>query len=926
VIGVAFPQTPLSIKAELYLNGAWTDITSDVYARDQIRITRGRADEGRQADAGRCALTLNNRLGKYSPRNPTGPYYGQIGRNTPIRVSVNTGVSYLAMTGGDLFGVGASTPDTAALDVTGDIDVRIDATLDNWVTDSTTDLSTAVDLCGKATTVGNQRSWFLQQRNGKLHFEWSTDGTNAIEVNGTQSLPVPLSRRLAVRATLDVNNGAGGYTVAFYTAPTIAGPWTQLEQIVTTSGTTSIFNSTASLRAGEGSNLAFTNPIGAIHAFELRNGIAGSVVANPDFTIQTPGATSFVDAAGLTWTVGTDTTISNRKVRFTGEVPAWPVKADASGRDVYTQIEAAGILRRLGQGASPLQSAMRREFGNTARTNIIAYWPCEDGNSATSFASAHAGESSMTITGSVNSASYTGWPASDALPTFSSGVSGVRGNVPTYAATDYAFLRVFVAVPNAVASTLRLMSVNATGTARTWSLYLDTSGNLTLKTYDVDRAEIASSAVLLTGLNGVSRQLALELTRSGSDISWTVISFWVDGSFNSTAFSGTVTGRTIGIVTSVLMGEDGGLDGVAFGHIAVANSNTAYSNTANAMVGWTGETGPARIVRLAAEETVPVVVNRVGDERLGPQRSNTLVALMQEAAATDHGILVEARDSASLAYRSRAQLYNQPVAATLNYTTKGNVAPPLEPVDDDQQVRNDVTVTRTGGSWGRYQQLTGPLSVNAPPNGVGRYPDAPSLSLYADTQAVQHASWLVHLGTVDEARYPVVNVRLQAATSLIEAVAALDSGSRLQITNPSSKFPPGTIDLLVQGYTEVLAQYAWEVQFNCTPASPYTVGVVDDSVLGRADTDGSQLSSGVTSSATSMSVAVTAGPLWVTTASNPGEFPFDVLVGGERMTVTAISGGSSPQTFTVTRSVNGVVKAQTSGTVVRLFQPTVVAL
>ena len=44
------------------------------------------------------------------------------------------------------------------------------------------------------------------------------------------------------------------------------------------------------------------------------------------------------------------------------------------------------------------------------------------------------------------------------------------------------------------------------------------------------------------------------------------------------------------------------------------------------------------------------------------------------------------------------------------------------------------------------------------------------------------------------------------------------------------------------------------------------------------------------------------------------------------MTVSNITGGSSPQTFTVTRSVNGVVKSQTPGTDVRLWQPSYVSL
>jgi hypothetical protein len=34
-----------------------------------------------------------------------------------------------------------------------------------------------------------------------------------------------------------------------------------------------------------------------------------------------------------------------------------------------------------------------------------------------------------------------------------------------------------------------------------------------------------------------------------------------------------------------------------------------------------------------------------------------------------------------------------------------------------------------------------------------------------------------------------------------------------------------------------------------------------------------------------------------------------------------VSGASSPQTFTVTRSVNGVVKAQLAGAAISLFAP-----
>lgn len=102
----------------------------------------------------------------------------------------------------------------------------------------------------------------------------------------------------------------------------------------------------------------------------------------------------------------------------------------------------------------------------------------------------------------------------------------------------------------------------------------------------------------------------------------------------------------------------------------------------------------------------------------------------------------------------------------------------------------------------------------------------------------------------------------------------------------------------------------------------WNVAVTDDEILGRADTDGSQLDDGITDSATTFDVAVTDGPLWTT---DSGEFPFDVMVGGEVMTVTAVSGASSPQTFTVTRAVNGITKSHSTGTDVRLAQPAIIS-
>lgn len=195
----------------------------------------------------------------------------------------------------------ASTPDTAVLDIVGDLDLRVDATLDAWVTGVP---SGANDyLLGKYDSSINQRSYVIRlSSTGQLQLLWSTDGT-VVQTRTATEMPVPYNGRLAVRATLDVNNGAAGHTVTFYTGPTIMGPWLQLGSQVVTAGVTSIHSGTAALIVGAIDAGAAGLPPGTFHAAQVRSGIDGTIVANPDFTAQPTGTTSFVDSAGRTWTV-----------------------------------------------------------------------------------------------------------------------------------------------------------------------------------------------------------------------------------------------------------------------------------------------------------------------------------------------------------------------------------------------------------------------------------------------------------------------------------------------------------------------------------------------------------------------------------------------------------------------------------------------
>jgi hypothetical protein len=190
----------------------------------------------------------------------------------------------------------ARSLDNAAFDIVGDIDIRTDIVADTWP------VAVNATLVGKYNDNTNNRSYRLDVlTSGLIRFAWSDDGINVVNVSSTVEVPIETGDRIALRATLDVNNGAGGRTITFYTAPTIAGPWTQLGAPVVQAGVTSIFSGTANLEIGARADGDRDPFAGLTFASQVYNGIAGVLVANPNFAAQAPGTTMFVDSVGRTW-------------------------------------------------------------------------------------------------------------------------------------------------------------------------------------------------------------------------------------------------------------------------------------------------------------------------------------------------------------------------------------------------------------------------------------------------------------------------------------------------------------------------------------------------------------------------------------------------------------------------------------------------
>jgi hypothetical protein len=928
------------LKNEMKVNGAWIDITNYSYTRDTARITRGRPDEWSQAvpPPSTLAVTMDGRDGRFSPRNPLGPYYGLLGRNQPIRASVAGDGSKACRIPGKYGTDNVSTPDASALHITTSIDIRVDATLANWDQYQT--------LAQRWRNTGTASSWILYLGgSGDLRFAWSTTGADTsgaywlARLATTSYLNQDPGSRLAVRVTLDTTTG----TVTFYTAPTISGSWTALTTSYTLtpgpSGATSIFAGSEPLiigESGQARSLNLSICAGQINAVQVLNGIGGSAVANPDFNAQAIGATSFTDAAGRTWTLNGDCEITDRSFRFHGEASELPPRWDVSGRDVTVPLTAAGILRRLGQGTTSVASPLARSI-TASSTPPIGYWKCEETAGATAFASS-SNARPMVISGSPSLASDTHIGGSSALASFQNSVW--TATIPSYTqpstnSFQVAFVTYLPTAPANGAIICRILSQNVR-----WDFGYSTSGGggVYINAYDSTTGSLLgsdnstspfSSMLPLATIAAVS----VQLSQTGSAIRYGFGTQAGGTGWNATYSN--ITSRTLGRVSTLTFGATANLTDTVLGHVGayVPEYDQTYhtgppSPYTGAYTGNAGETAGSRFVRLCQEQGVqPRTVGDPADSpAMGGQGTATLLTLLQQCVEADGGLMFEPRDVLGIGMRMRSSLFDETASVTLSHSG-GQLSPPLEPTDDDQLVRNDWTVTNSNtGTSSRKTLDVGTLSTLDPPNGAGRYADTLSVNLQTDDLLDDLANWLVHVGTVDEQRFPSVTVQLEntifgsASTPTSQAVQKLDIGQVIALTGMPSWMPPDDSRQLILGITETFTDKSWSITYNGAPASPYDILIWDNATYGRWDSNASTLHDATLSAgATSMQVDTAAGsPLWTTSG---GDFPFDVIMAGERITVTNISGSSSPQTFTITRAVNGIAKAHVADEAVSLFRP-----
>lgn len=904
---MAFPTTALPLRVYLFPGAdpaadlsAWPpaeDITTMVREEQGVTLSEGRDNEGTAVGPAQISMTLDNSTGDFVPRNPAGAYYPRLRRNCPIMVTTIAGEDTFTRTAATGWGTATGGGAWSVTGVAADWSVSGGKGLRTMTAANTAAIATLAN-------------------------------TAAFNVRGAMTISspvVPSGGSLAVGALARLVDDQNYYLLRLEFQTTG----------VARVRITSVVDNISTLLSGADVPGTFT----AGQEFRLRWAVVGASLMAKAWPVADPEpdawTTSVVDTAVHTgagnalyvWRFAGNTDVvplsvddyTLEGVEGLGNVVEWPVRWDLSGRNATAPITAAGVLRRLSQGGAVLRSPLYRQL---SAQNPSGYWPLED--------AAQSAEGTVMVGSAVKwgrpaTAKFVQFGAATDLPgaTQTAQLTGITSRIKGVVTRrvnpgekGFAFMFFLKAGSASGGSTpASVAAVSTTGRVVYWQIALS-DYNIQVIGWDDNVTKVVDQSASLTGVTP-TRWMAVQLETStvAGTLTW-ALSWHQVGNPDAYGFSGSYASSSISSTTGFLITP--GLftaDGLYVSHVFAGSESLPFVDYGFFAVanGYTGELASDRILRLCREESIPCYAEPGSSEPLGPQRTGGIVQLLRSAELADMGVLYESGNG--LAYRPRSACYRRPVLLALDQTS-GHLDEAPEPTDDDQRLRNDITVGRDGGAQGmRYVDEASVLAD-------GRYDEGLTLNLASDSALQNHAAWRVYLGTRPDLRWPRIALNFARNPGLLPVWRSRPGwGPRLTMTGEMAQVRGDGPDVIVEGWEQTLTTHGWRAVLSCSPARPWDVPLVADTTSPpRAGSNNTTTTTSVTSTATTLPYTVAAGGVaWTTDAA---QYPFDLLVGGEQVTATAATGSA----FTVVRSVNGVVKAHDAGVPITLYRPTVAAL
>lgn len=585
------------------------------------------------------------------------------------------------------------------------------------------------------------------------------------------------------------------------------------------------------------------------------------------------------------------------------EIAKLPARFDLSRRDFWVPVQSRGILRRLNQGRKALQSPLSLHLEEYIGLSG-GWWPLESDEGQSAGNRVEGGQSGAVTALSFSepdTAGVAALPGTAGVASLDQDTSAFNVSVLNHTAGGKESFLFFARIPALPASTITLATIYSTGTVRTWRLDVNSAGAFTVT--GTDRGGVVLANSIVSGWNGNTDlptgcwiAFNLYIFESGGTVSWawnhnrpqSSIFFTINGTYSGT--TGIFTGLKVQSNSAVT--AMGGIQLTQVLHYAgdLPFVDADFHGAASA---YDQEEAAVRWLRLGKNADVPATTTgfSLASVPLGIQTASKLTELWEELAEADGGFVVEERDDFELTFVTRNSLWNRD--PRILHLDQGHLTSPLEPDTDDQQTRNDVTISRPNGSFRRAIQESGPMNINSPetdPDGVGTYDEQRSVNVGTDDLCGSHANWAVSRGTQTAPRYPSFTCNMRSSAFLADVVlaadvASTDIGDSIMLYNTETDYVPRPQG--VQAYVETISDiYDDRIVYTASPNDVRSAGVVNSTTRIGSDylTTAASFTVGTD---TTLQVTGTNGSKVVSlpAVTDDRHWPFNVDVEGVRLQV-----------------------------------------
>lgn len=947
------------VSTRFYLNGDWRDVSTDVRASRGVDYWRGRQGEDDTTPPQKCSFDLNNRNGTWSDRNPLGTYYGHLRRNTPAELALRVVKDTATTTASNGWG----STDAAAGGAAGSWQVE------PWTVDGTA--SNYQKAGGKAThaigAAGQARVSYLSAFRGRdveVRFSFTLSVTNVtgtgninvgnVMLRGQGALTAWYMLRLAVlpdeTLTIDWWIGQTGLTLTGG-ASTVAG---------ITHVNTNVYRVRAQAEGRVLRAKVWLDGTSEPYAWTITT-VDESTEATTDTLRDAQGWVGIRSSisAGNT---NTNITVSYDDFEillpvFAGEISEWPQERDVTGGERVVSIVVSDFKRRLAQGKSLARSALYNYTLQPPGTNQflpVAYWPLEGGQetgidtvdimgtpSRLSFNQPNSGSS----VGKISWGADTTRPGSYRSPTITGGGSlnatlepatsnlgwGIQWQQRMNFREGCTATFQTVSLPGGGEVTIIPNLAPGSTTLQLGLQYPGFSSNVLSHTFDTE-ADVdewhtfAISVEVWTPTTDVLITLMVDDEVIGSHIQTMALAGLVYIGFASLPDStGDISIGHISVYGGGFGSWAGGIDYAARGNTPESPMFRLWrlSEEYRFLYGW------------FSEESI-FAFSGVDGKSMGAQRVAPLISLLDDCEIVDGGLVYGQKSAIGLMARGLTSMSSRTPWLTLDMGSLKHLSPPLQATSDDRGIVNAATAQRREGGEFTVTRTDGPMAaVPAVDGGIGEYPKSITFNADLETDLPDLASWAVAKGTVDQERYLGVRVELHrpdvyGTAGLLSKLRDLDVGELITLASLQTQYVYDDPDTLVLGIHGHLDKHRHTLTLTTTPAEVYRTLVIGStaaasSEFSRLDSDTTFVDEDLDATETGVTIEVPVGSaFWVDSTSYAAHFPFDVIVGGEQMTVTACTAPSGQnQTMTVTRNVNGLPggKTHSAGAKLSLYRP-----